>query len=139
VGADMTERIIIFALFCAVCSLAYLGLRRWQMMRPARSAASDPLLADLRPDLPAILYFTTPMCQVCKLQQAPVLERLRRADVVQVIHVDASAQPEVADRWGVLTAPTTFVLDAQGQPRAVNNGLADETTLRRQLGLPSAG
>ncbi|MCA9907211.1 MAG: thioredoxin family protein [Anaerolineae bacterium] len=131
----MAERIIVFGLFCGVCYLGYLGLMRWQMRQVKRGAPTDPLLADLRPNLPAIVYFTTPVCQVCQFQQTPVIEQLRREAGVQIVHVDAYAQPEIADRWGVLSAPTTFVLDTCGQPCAVNNGLADAQTLRSQLGL----
>jgi hypothetical protein len=39
----------------------------------------------------------------------------------------------VADYWGVLSAPTTFIIDARGQPRAVNHGLASMEKLLRQL------
>jgi len=34
------------------------------------------------------------------------------------------AQPEIASQWGVLSVPTTFVIDAQGNPRYVNHGVA---------------
>lgn len=128
----MLERILIFVVFCTVCYGAYQALQRWQIRRISKI---DPLLAGLRLDIPTIVYFTTPLCHVCKFQQTPVLEQLQREAAVQVIRVDAAEQPDAAERWGVLTAPTTFILDQRGLPRAVNNGVADERTLCQQLGL----
>jgi hypothetical protein len=49
--------------------------------------------------------------------------------------VDASAQPEVAQEWGVLSVPTTFVIDASGKPRFVNHGVANAEKLIQQLEL----
>jgi hypothetical protein len=50
-----------------------------------------------------------------------------------VIQVDASEQPDVAERWGVFSAPTTFVLDPDHMPRQVNRGVASVETLKKQL------
>lgn len=52
---------------------------------------------------------------------------------LQVIEVDVTAQPELANRWRVFTTPTTYILDAGGQARYVNIGLADEDKLCAQL------
>ena len=83
---------------------------------------------------PTIVYFTTPFCMPCKTQQQPALTQLRsELDHVQVVQIDATEQPDVADRWGVFSAPTTFILDTLGQPREVNHGVADVHKLRRQI------
>ncbi len=42
-------------------------------------------------------------------------------------------QPELADYWGVLSVPTTFVIDGQGQPRHINHGMTSQDKLRRQI------
>jgi len=52
---------------------------------------------------------------------------------VQVIEVNALNQPDAADRWGVLSIPTTFVLDGRGALREVNRGVAGTDTLKQQL------
>jgi hypothetical protein len=48
--------------------------------------------------------------------------------------VDATQDPDAADRWGVFSAPTTFVLDKGGNPRHVNRGVASTERLKEQLG-----
>jgi thiol-disulfide isomerase/thioredoxin len=92
-------------------------------------------LETLKPGAPAILYFTTPTCAPCKTVQRPALARLgeRFGDGLQVIEVDASARPDLADYWGVLSVPTTFVIDSKGQPRRVNHGVASADRLQKQI------
>jgi len=111
----------------------YWAWNRWQLIRLGRVAL--PGLEAFRCGLPAILYFTTPDCVPCRTTQRPALERLlaELAEAVQLIEVDASAQPKVADYWGVLTVPTTFVIDPQGRPRRVNHGVTNAEKLKAQL------
>jgi thioredoxin-like negative regulator of GroEL len=108
---------------------------RRNLAQVAQTAPLDPILQDTQRGIPTIVYFTTPGCVPCKTQQQPALARLKANSdqPIQIIQIDAAEQPEVAQRWGVMTAPTTFVLDAQGKPRAVNYGVADEHKLRQQL------
>ena len=89
----------------------------------------------MRPGIPTILYFTTPQCAPCQRQQRPAISRLldELGDGVQVIEVNALEQPDAADRWGVLSVPTTFVLDGRGRPQDVNYGVAATDKLKRQI------
>jgi thioredoxin-like negative regulator of GroEL len=88
-----------------------------------------------RKDIPALLYFTSPTCAPCKTVQRPAIQKLKErvGDRIQVIEIDATAQPEIARQWGVLSVPTTFVLDAQGQPRHINHGVATVDKLLGQF------
>jgi thioredoxin 1 len=92
-------------------------------------------LEQTRHGLPTILYFTTPSCVPCRTVQAPAIERLTSLykDTLQVVKIDAEAQPDVADHWGVLSVPTTFVIDPAGKPRFVNNGVTRTEKLQEQL------
>ena len=92
-------------------------------------------LATFRPGSPAILYFTTPTCVPCKTVQRPAIESLktRLGDGLQVVEIDASARPDLADEWGILSVPTTFVIDASGQPRHINHGVTTTEKLFQQL------
>lgn len=132
----MIERLLILVVLAAAGAAAYWSFRRWQLWRVTRSAPRDPLLATLRPGIPAIVYFTAPSCVPCKTRQRPALARLLEElgdNGVQVIEVNAQEQPDVADRWGVLSVPTTFVLDPQGRPAQINYGVADAEKLRQQV------
>ena len=92
-------------------------------------------MAKLEAGRPAILYFTTPTCVPCRTLQKPALNALQ-AELgagIQVIEIDSLEQPEVADRWGVFSAPTTFILDGEHMPQKVNRGVASAETLKKQL------
>ena len=52
--------------------------------------------------------------------------------------IDATQSPKTAERWGVMSAPTTFVLDNTFQPKHINHGVADVNKLKRQLGFAVA-
>ena len=115
--------------------LVYQVLRRNHIRKTSATSSQDPILKDLRPGIPAIVYFTTPGCVPCVTQQQPALQRLQTqlGDGIQVVQIDASENYDVANRWGVFSAPTTFVLDNSKQVRDVNYGVADTPKLLRQL------
>lgn len=113
----------------------YWTWQRWQLHRLSQRRSNVPGLEALRPGIPAILYFKTPDCLPCRMVQRPALEELK-AELdggVQVFEVDASVHHTVADYWGVLSVPTTFIIDATGQPRQMNQGVANLEKLKRQL------
>ncbi|MBI5650140.1 MAG: thioredoxin family protein [Chloroflexi bacterium] len=115
----------------------YLAISRLRLaaLRRANQSRVNLGLDDFRIGVPAILYFTTPDCAPCRTVQAPAIEELRAQfdDRLQVIKVDASERIDLANSWGVLSVPTTFIIDAHGQPRHVNNGVASAAKLRQQL------
>jgi thioredoxin-like negative regulator of GroEL len=131
----MLERLLISLFLLAVGVLTYRTLVSHHIRRATKLANADPLLRGLKPGVPTILYFTTPTCAPCQTQQTPALKRVQSemGDTVQIVRVDATEHPDDADRWGVFSAPTTFVLDAGGRTRAVNYGVADDQKLKRQL------
>lgn len=92
-------------------------------------------LEDFTPGKAAILYFTMPGCVPCQTTQKPALARLKEitGGRVQVIEVDAMQRPDLAESWGVLSVPTTFVIDSKGEPRRVNHGVALAEKLLEQL------
>jgi thiol-disulfide isomerase/thioredoxin len=108
-------------------------------IHPTHPAPPDrkrpPGLENLRPGTPAILYFTTPECAPCKTIQRPALQRLQQqlGGQLQVIEINAAEKPDLAGAWGVLSVPTTFVLDPQGRPRHINHGVTNAEKLLHQL------
>jgi thioredoxin 1 len=92
-------------------------------------------LIGVLPDKPTIVYFTTPDCAPCKTIQRPALSKLLTltGDSVQVVEIDATQRPDLAKQWGVMSVPTTFLLDARGEARYVNNGVTRVEKLMEQL------
>lgn len=87
------------------------------------------------PNKPVIVYFTTPDCVPCKTVQRPALDKIKTllGEKLQVIEIDAFERPDLAQRWGVMSVPTTFLLDARGEARYVNNGVARVEKLMEQV------
>ena len=129
------ERLVYFLVISGLLAAGYVGLRRLQVIWLARSSGTDPLLTPLRGGVPAIVYFTSPYCAPCRSTQRPAIERLQveMGEALQVIEVDATQDVDAANRWGVLSVPTTFVLDGRGIPREVNHGVAGMDRLKLQL------
>ena len=109
----------------------YWLLNRLILKRARRNVSSLNLV---RPGSPILLYFTTPSCVPCKTTQRPAIQQVKdRLGVdLQVIEVDANAQPKVASQWGVMSVPTTFIIDRQGKPRHVNHGVTSANKLLEQ-------
>jgi thiol-disulfide isomerase/thioredoxin len=130
--ADLLVRAI-WALVIAGILVGLYWAGNWLILSRAKS--KQLALDSKRPGVPAILYFTTPTCVPCKTTQRPALARLqeRLGSSIQVIEVDASQRPELADYWGVLSVPTTFIIDSKGRPRRVNHGVASAEKLHMQL------
>jgi thioredoxin 1 len=87
------------------------------------------------PNKPVLVYFTTPDCVPCKTVQRPAIDRVSNllGEKLEVIEINAYEQPDLAKTWGVMSVPTTFVLDARGEARYVNNGVARAEKLLEQL------
>lgn len=131
----MVERLLIVAVLAIVAAAAYWFYTRRQLRQVSEGQPDDPIQQMLRPGIASVVYFTTPGCIPCKTQQQPALQRLQTelGERIQVVQIDASEQPELASRWGVMTAPTTFVIDEKGEATAVNHGAVNEHILKRQL------
>ena len=87
------------------------------------------------PNRPVIVYFTTPDCVPCKTVQRPALDQVSTlfGENLHVVEIDATERPDLAKTWGVMSVPTTFLLDARGQARYVNKGVARAEKLMEQI------
>jgi Asp-tRNA(Asn)/Glu-tRNA(Gln) amidotransferase A subunit family amidase len=81
-----------------------------------------------------ILAFSSDDCAQCHRLQTPALAKVKalRGERIEVIDIDAPTSPELAERYAVLTLPTTVVLAPDGRAHAVNYGFADSERLVRQ-------
>jgi len=138
----MLERLYILLLVLAVGGLlwaAYWGWLHHRVKHLAETALPASLQQLVQPGRPAILYFTSDGCVQCRMQQAPALERLAAATGIPVYKLDAVTQTDLVEFFGVMTVPTTVVLDPKRKPMAINYGLASVQKLQEQVaGWPSA-
>jgi thiol-disulfide isomerase/thioredoxin len=135
-------RMILAAGLVGLGMVAYWVVNRFLLARAGRRLQADQArggqaagLEAVDPGTPVLLYFTTPTCAPCKTIQRPAIQKVRElmGDCLQVVEIDATQRPEVASHWGVMSVPTTFILDANGQPRHVNHGVANADKLLKQL------
>ena len=133
-NVEVFERLIMAVTISGLGVAGYILFNRFTLKRAESKVAR---FQSYRPGLPALVYFTTPACAPCKTVQRPTIERIKGTfgRWFQVIEVDASTQPELAQEWGVMSVPTTFVIDASGKPRYVNHGVTNAETLIKQLEL----
>lgn len=115
------------------------GYRWWLMWRRRTQPAEldDALhgLAVPRDGRPVILGFTGEFCAPCKTHQRPALAHLRQQfhAALHIHELDALAHADLAQRYGVLTVPTTVVLDGTRQVVAINYGVASAAKLQKQV------
>ncbi len=131
----VNDILIRLAWTAGIIVLGLLLFRLISSMVLSRANGSQHRPEGLLPGKPAILYFTTPECVPCKTVQRPALRRVqtRLGDRLQIIEIDASQQPELAKEWGVLSVPTTFLLDEKGVARHVNHGATTAEKLIEQM------
>ncbi len=137
----MFDRLLILILVFSITAIIGIVLRWWGKRRVATLQEEDlpaPLAGQVAAGEPSVLYFSTEACVQCRLQQTPVLERFAAETGIVVHKVDALLEAELADFYGVMTVPTTVVLDGQRRPIAINYGLAQLTTLTQQVRRQSA-
>jgi thiol-disulfide isomerase/thioredoxin len=115
-----------------VAVFAYWMINQRLLMRARHNLFT---LFNALPNKPVLVYFTTPDCAPCKTIQRPAINRISSllGEQVEVIEIDATQRPDLAKVWGVMSVPTTFVLDATGEARYVNNGVARAEKLLEQI------
>lgn len=87
---------------------------------------------------PVLLCFSTAQCAVCKYQQAKCLDQVRKhfkgngADV-DIRKFDAAERADISGMLGVVTVPTTVILDGDGKVTELNTGLVKTKLLIEQF------
>ena len=132
----MTEEILLRSALAVVIIVAgvfaYWLINQRLLLRARHNVFT---LFNILPNKPVIVYFTTPDCIPCKTVQRPAIYQVSRllGEDLQIVEIDATERPELAKTWGVMSVPTTFLLDARGQARYVNNGVTRAEKLMEQL------
>jgi|ERR1035437_2367991 thiol-disulfide isomerase/thioredoxin len=81
-----------------------------------------------------LLFFTGEYCTICKVRQAPAISKLQQESKTdfKVIEIDA-ANSKLSQSFGILSLPSTVLLDTQGHAQAINYGFATTEQLHQQL------
>jgi thiol-disulfide isomerase/thioredoxin len=124
--------------FAYALGIILLGLGAyWLLNQRLLSRAKNNINSVLSPlpNKPVIVYFTTPDCAPCKTVQRPALDKLMSllGEKLHIVEIDATERPDLAKTWGVMSVPTTFLLNAKGEARYVNNGVARAEKLMQQI------
>ncbi len=148
--SDGMVRLVVFILIVVLLLIVTWAGRRFVEMRRRQALTAAPLDVMANGHSPEassifgtnsgatqvrILAFQSDDCHQCHTLQAPALQRVLEAcgDSVSVMEIDAPGTPELTQRYRVLTLPTTVVLDANGNARAVNYGFAPTQRLLEQV------
>jgi thioredoxin 1 len=132
----MMERLLIVLAMGLAALMLYALWRFWQQrhLQTLRTVTAPVYLPpEVDGGRPTVLYFTTAECAQCRLQQTPILVQLQAKVDVAVHKFDAIEQEALARVYGVMTVPTTVVLDAELRPVAVNHGVTPLQKLRGQV------
>ena len=133
----MVERILILAIVAGGVALLVMAGRAFVSARRRRALAAAPFASAESAGEAGpvrVLAFSTPQCQQCRLLQKPALaEVAAQTQRVEILSIDALEKPELAERYGILTVPSTVVLAPNGRASAVNYGFAPARLLLEQI------
>jgi thioredoxin 1 len=89
----------------------------------------------LQSETPVIVDFWAEWCGPCRAV-SPILEQIaeERAKELRVVKVNIDEEPELQQRYGILSIPT-IVLFKGGEPSAAAVGAQPKRMLERSLGL----
>jgi thiol-disulfide isomerase/thioredoxin len=134
-NAETAEILLRFGLAVSIIVLGLLAYWLINQRLLIRARNNVFILFNKLPNKPVLVYFTTPDCAPCKTVQRPAIDRVSDllGEKLEVVEIDATERPDLAKTWGVLSVPTTFVLDERGEARYVNNGVARAEKLLEQI------
>jgi thioredoxin 1 len=92
----------------------------------------------LQSEKPVVVDFWATWCGPCKMV-APEIDKLaeKYADSVEVMKLDVDANPQIAQRYGIMSIPTVAYF-APGQPPRAAVGFRPLEALEQAFGLEAA-
>jgi thiol-disulfide isomerase/thioredoxin len=134
-NAETTTILLRFGLAVVISGLGAFGYWLINQRLLIRARNNIFSLFNTLPNKPVLVYFTTPDCVPCKTIQRPAINRVSNVlgEGLEVVEIDATERPDLAKAWGVMSVPTTFLLDTRGEARYVNNGVARAEKLLEQI------
>lgn len=134
--SPLFTRIAVLLVISVATWLAVIAGRNIIESQRRRALSAAPLLSGgVANAAVRILVFSSADCRQCHTMQAPAVQRVlvARGDVVSAEEIDAPNTPELAERYHVMTVPTTVVLDSAGRAHAVNYGFTSTVKLLTQI------
>lgn len=98
-------------------------------------SAQRTAMTSTAPNESQLLYFSSAACTQC-LGQEKILEKIFAGSEFQGVILKKFSiedDPELAQRWGVKTIPTTILLSSSAQVVQFNNGLISSSNILSQL------
>jgi thiol-disulfide isomerase/thioredoxin len=135
-------RPLIAALVAVGAALALAAVIGWLLTRRAGNVrATDPRTAGevdtsdlgLSHNGPTVVHFSAPWCSPCTQVRRVVNQVCDDLGDVAHVEIDMDANPSAARRLSVLSLPTTFIFDADGQQRYRAAGVPKADDLRSAL------
>ena len=131
----MTERLLLVLALAALVVVATLVVRgvvaRRTRARLERELPASVPLAE--PAAPTVVYFYGVGCPTCPGQRAQLERLAERVAPLNVVPIDAAVDAALAGWAGVLTVPSTAVVDRAHRLRRVNHGFRSADELADQL------
>ena len=129
---DRIALVIVLVVLVVAVSLVVRTVARRRALAATGQALPDELRGRLPDGVPGIVYFYGPHCASCR-QQAGIVDRLAAEERVAVIRVDATSSTTLADVFGIMTVPSTVLVDERRTVRSVNLGLRSRDALLLQI------
>ena len=131
----MIERFLILLGVLLAVVAVWGTLRVWRSITLRHLRSQSPFSNIVPPGKPAVVAFSAPYCRDCHTLQEPALARLEQhlSQRVSVKSLSALDYPDLVEQLGILTVPSTVVIDARGTVRHLNLGYTSDTKLREQL------
>jgi thiol-disulfide isomerase/thioredoxin len=134
------QRLILLSIVAAGLVLAIVIARTWAARHRSQVSAAPvgqlwAALGASPDDRPTFVAFSSPACSACHTAQAPALWHLQQQlgeTAVRVLQVDVATQPAAARAFGIVTVPSTVLLERDGV-RAINHGFRPAQRLADQL------
>jgi thioredoxin-like negative regulator of GroEL len=125
------ERLIITMLLFLIGTGSVVFLKQWHVRRLNRETAVFPSSVATTPTL---LYFSSDGCAACPTQGrfvSQVAQAWNGRLAIRKINTDI--EPETAQQYGIMTLPTTIILDHVGTIKEINYGLTNTQKLNKQV------
>lgn len=122
----MVERIILSAI---IGLIAIAGFEFFNRVKRFRASTASQINKGEKGS--SILYFRSDNCSGCAAQNQII--RQLAVDLQKAIKkIDVDENPQLAETYGVISLPTTLVMDAAGNARYINYGVVNPRKLTQQ-------